>query len=127
MRMPFLPDNGRVNCMCQRAWLIPPSCLGFSLCSQKDNLAVCLQNAAVLHPVKCPSFKLLAEHQPSFIMSAAIHGTATASLFPEDQPALLFEGKQIYAEIAAALGLLFHPEASQIPFRVLQRGFLFVP
>lgn len=55
--------------------------LGFSLCSQKDNLAMCLQNAAGLHPVKCLSFKLLAEHQPSFIMSAVI--PATAPLLPE--------------------------------------------
>lgn len=63
--------------------LISPSCLGLSLCSQKDNLAVCLQNAAVSRPAKRLSFKLLGELQASFIMSAVIHGTAAASLFPE--------------------------------------------
>lgn len=85
-RMPFLSGNGRVNRMCPRAWLISPSCLGFSLCSREDNLAACLQNAAVLHPVKRLSFKLLGEHQPSFIMSAVIHGTATACSFLRTSP-----------------------------------------
>lgn len=57
---------------------------GFPLHSQKENLAGCLQNAVILQFVKSLSFKLLGEHQASFIMSGVIHGTGTASLFPED-------------------------------------------